>query len=61
VTAGCVTLSVSTTVFAAAVFVSISVDIMVVGDTAGDPFAVEVEPPSTATTEYDALLTRGSN
>lgn len=60
-TAGSVTLSVSTTVFASAVFVSTTVEIIVVGETVGDPFALEVEPPSTATTEYDALLTRCSD
>ena len=59
-TGGRVTLSVSTTVFGSEVFVSMSVEIIVVGD-AGDPFAPgAVEPPSTATTEYDDLLTRGS-
>jgi hypothetical protein len=60
VTGGRVTLSVSTTVVGVDVFVSMSVEIIVVGD-AGDPFApAAVEPPSTATTEYDALLTRGT-
>jgi hypothetical protein len=60
VTGGRVTLSVSTTVIGADVFVSMSVETIVAW--VGDPFppAAPVDPPSTGTTEYVALRSRGS-
>lgn len=65
VIAGSVILSVVTTVDGAAVFVCMTVETIVVDgtDSSGDsslPPPLVPDPPSTATTEYLALRTRGS-